>query len=161
MTNEETIENLMTIKNIYTWSSGADEALDIAIQILKATQSVSEKCKDCVEFTECADLLNMPLGHSCEDCISRKALLDYIDKMPSELTSDGRRMVRRRTLEEYISDTLPSVTPQPKVGRWEISTTETLDGQGLFECTICGYLVFTRIGNHYCPNCGAKMGEIE
>lgn len=48
----------------------------------------------------------------CEDCISRKEVLKYIDKMPSELTSDGRRMIRRRTLEEYISDTLPSVTPQ-------------------------------------------------
>ena len=40
-----------------------------------------------------------------EDCISRQAVLDYIDKMPSELTTDGRRMIRRRTLEEYISDT--------------------------------------------------------
>ena len=52
----------------------------------------------------------------CEDAISRQAVLDYIDKMPSELTSDGRRMVRRRTLEEYISDTLPPVNPQAKVG---------------------------------------------
>lgn len=54
--------------------------------------------------------------HPCEDCISRKEVLDYLDKMPSELTSDGRRMVRRRTLEEYISDTLPPVTPQQT--RW-------------------------------------------
>ena len=48
----------------------------------------------------------------CEDAISRQDVLDYIDKMPSELTADGRRMIRRRTLEEYISDTLPSVNPQ-------------------------------------------------
>ena len=46
------------------------------------------------------------------DLVSRQAVLDYIDKMPSELTADGRRMIRRRTLEEYISDTLPSVNPQ-------------------------------------------------
>jgi len=52
----------------------------------------------------------------CEDCISRKEVLEYLDKMPIELTSDGRIMVRRRTLEEYISDTLPSVTPQQ--ARW-------------------------------------------
>ena len=48
----------------------------------------------------------------CKDCISRKEVLKYIDKMPSELTSDGRRMIRRRTLEEYIADTMPSVTPR-------------------------------------------------
>ena len=42
----------------------------------------------------------------CEDTISRQAVLDYLRKMPSKVTSDGRRMVRRRTLEEYISDTL-------------------------------------------------------
>lgn len=46
---------------------------------------------------------------------------------------------------------------QPKKGKWEISTTETLDGQGLYECSVCGHLVFTPICNNYCPNCGADM----
>lgn len=85
MTNEETIENLMTIKNIYIWSSGADEALDIAIQVLKATQSVSEKCKGCVEFTECADLLNMPLGHSCEDCFTDDEKRMFLTSLAREM----------------------------------------------------------------------------
>lgn len=53
---------------------------------------------------------------SCDDAISKQAVLAYIDKMPSELTADGRRMIRKRTLEEYISDTLPSITPEPKIG---------------------------------------------
>ena len=47
-----------------------------------------------------------------DDLISRQAVLDYIDTMPSELTSDGRRMVRRIRLTEYIADTLPSAQPE-------------------------------------------------
>lgn len=42
------------------------------------------------------------------DLISRQDVLDYIDTMPSELTEDGRRMVRRSMLTDYIADTLPS-----------------------------------------------------
>lgn len=48
------------------------------------------------------------------DLISRQDVLDYIDTMPSELTSDGRRMVRRIRLTKYIADTLPSAEPDPK-----------------------------------------------
>lgn len=43
------------------------------------------------------------------DLINRQDVLDYIDNMPSELTSDGRRMIRRSMLTAYITDTLPSV----------------------------------------------------
>lgn len=35
MTNEQAIENIQTIKELYTWSSGADEALEMAIQALQ------------------------------------------------------------------------------------------------------------------------------
>lgn len=94
----------------------------------------------------------------CGDCISRQAVLDYLDKMPSELTTDGRRMVRRRTLEEYISDTLPSVTPQPKSGHWIAVT----NGRGGHECSLCHeYASSYKDGDErltkYCPSCGAKM----
>ena len=41
------------------------------------------------------------------DLISRQDVLDYIDTMPSELTSDGRRMIRRIRLTEYI-ESMPS-----------------------------------------------------
>lgn len=46
-----------------------------------------------------------------DDLISRQAVLDYIDNMPSELTADGRRMIRRIRLTEYIQDSLPSAQP--------------------------------------------------
>ena len=35
MDNKQAIENLQTIKEKYTWSSGADEALDMAVQALQ------------------------------------------------------------------------------------------------------------------------------
>lgn len=80
----------------------------------KLRNSVSTELEgDIAAFDMAIDALKT---EPCEDAISRQAVLDYIDKMPSELTSDGRRMVRRRTLEEYISDTLPPVNPQAKVG---------------------------------------------
>lgn len=94
----------------------------------------------------------------CSDAISRQAVLDYIDEMPSELTADGRRMIRRRTLEEYISDTLPPVTPQPKTGHWEWLTEDK------YRCSNCYHE--TRVDEcmnkpmyDYCPFCGAKMFE--
>ena len=91
----------------------------------EAIKKIKSLCHGCVEFPHCVNTdpdcfkaLEMAIKaleqEPCEDCISRQAVLDYIDKMPSELTTDGRRMIRRITLGEYISDTLPSVTPKPK-----------------------------------------------
>ena len=45
------------------------------------------------------------------DLISRQAVLNYIDNMPSELTADGRRMIRKVLLMEYIQNSLPSAQP--------------------------------------------------
>lgn len=90
----------------------------------------------------------------CEDAISRQAVLDYIDKMPNELTADGRRMIRRRTLEEYISDTLPPVTPTQKYGKW--IDREMYDADR-WKCSECGRT--EQYKENYCPNCGACMVE--
>lgn len=114
------------------------------------------------------EALNMAIEaleqESCEDAISRQAVLDYIDEMPSELTADGRRMIRRRTLEEYISDTLPPVQPKQRVGMW--IEEEDFFGDIGYKCSICNE-VFTTIEYepndstmNYCPNCGAKMQEV-
>lgn len=92
------------------------------------------------------------IGNPCEDCISRKAVLDYIDKMPSELASDGRRMIRRISLEEYISDTLPSVAP--KMGHW-INADDEYPFNAI--CSSCNRL--NRLYGNYCKHCGAKMVE--
>ena len=82
-------------------------------------KELPDSCMECEFHKSCNTYLTakdcpMQGVAVCEDAISRQAVLDYLDKMPSELTSDGRRMVRRRTLEKYISDTLPSVQPKQK-----------------------------------------------
>lgn len=49
--------------------------------------------------------------------IEREEVLDYIDHMPSELTSDGRRMIRRIRLTEYITDCIPAADVREDVIR--------------------------------------------
>ncbi len=92
----------------------------------------------------------------CDDAISRQAVLDYIDEMPSDLTADGRRMIRRRTLEEYISDTLPPVTPQPKTGHW-ILIDKAHEHAHCSECDYGNVDLLDGRPHNYCPNCGARM----
>lgn len=38
------------------------------------------------------------------DLISREAVANYVDNMPSELTEDGRRMIRGIRIKEFIAD---------------------------------------------------------
>ena len=91
-----------------------------------------------------------------DDLISRHEVLDYIDKMPSELNQYGHRMIRRIRLTEYISDTLPSVQQAQKVGK-------LLDSGSGVECSECGewyshgYLSKSVI--KYCSNCGCRITE--
>ena len=50
MTTEQAIRNLQDIKSMYTWSSGADEALDLAIEALITVNSPSLTLKRLGEF---------------------------------------------------------------------------------------------------------------
>ena len=68
------------------------------------------------------------------DLIRRQDVLDYIDTMPSELTSDGRRMVRRIMLTEYIADTLPSAEAE------------------IIHCKDCKYYRRLTGNNNYCDH---------
>lgn len=86
----------------------------------------------------------------CEDCISRQAVIDAM----FGLCDDGEN-----PHIDAIADTIeriPSVTPQPKTGRW----IEHFNESGKwYECDQC----HTDWGGsvNYCPNCGARMAESE
>ena len=97
----------------------------------------------------------------CEDAISRKEVLEYIDKMPSKLTPDGRRMIRRITLEKFIAVTLPPVTPQSKTGHWIDIMVGDMPAQACDQCNTFYPLAYTGGGHKYCPNCGIKMESEE
>ena len=112
-------------------------------------------------FVKIADIKELPsvtprrdLAETSQDCISRQAVLEYIDKMPSELTADGRRVIRRRRLEEYISDTLPPVILQRPKGKW--IEHEIRDTCRWLTCSVCEYEWINKKEN-FCPNCGAEM----
>ena len=88
---------------------------------------------------------------SSEDCISReKAIKQCGFGMTSLLIADCLLK-------------LPSVTPQPKIGRW--IEQEGFDGDEYYDCSECGESFCLRDGTptdnmyNYCPNCGAKMRE--
>jgi len=58
--------------------------------------------------------------------------------------------------------TLPSVTPQPKIGKW-IDDGWYAEGHSehAYRCSKCDKNYIGYVGEHkYCPNCGAKM-EVE
>ena len=65
MTTEQAIRNLQDIKSMYTWSSGADEALDLAIEALITVNSPSLTLKRLGEF--CTEVMANATENN--DCI--------------------------------------------------------------------------------------------
>ena len=95
----------------------------------------------------------------CEDCISRKALLDKAWDVPY----DGKyiQVVDVGDIEE-----LPSVTPARKKGEW---CKQNDDYNDWYECSECGYgsegeMQYSSeydVRTNYCPHCGCKMESRE
>lgn len=83
----------------------------------------------------------------CEDCISRKALLDKKWDVPY----DGKYI---QVVDVGDIKELPSVTPIRPKGHWiNIDATHS-------KCDRCG-AVFEIVSANYCPNCGCKMESKE
>lgn len=119
----------------------------IGCNLIKANDEESTKYNQ-----ESIEALNMAIKalkqEPSEDCISReqaiKATYGFerytgIDEAPYEYA-------------ESILRDLPPVIPQPKMGHW-------IDEFGGCECSECGCLEAGY--SDYCPNCGAKMQEVE
>lgn len=69
---------------------------------------------------------------------------------------------------EHPVDDVPAADVQPvRHGRWDEESPDCLDGDSVYVCSVCGetwtLIEGTPLDNnmHYCPNCGAKMGEEE
>jgi len=85
----------------------------------------------------------------CEEAISRAEILDELNRL-------GRNAFKDDTdYDNFFAfvDSLSPVTPQQKTGHWIYKTTE-----GQF-CSICDGQSVWKF--NYCPNCGAKMKEVE
>lgn len=111
-------------------------------------QGMSEELK--IIQNEVLAKMNAP--QPCGDCISREKALQIIrawfdrEATPSDLKNE---------IEQ-----LPPVTPQPKIGRW---IEHIHNGMHYIECPKCSswFLRMYLTRNSYCPNCGAKMQEVE
>lgn len=106
---------------------------------------------------------------TCEDAISRQAAIDCLN---ADFTIDGKENME--TVVDYITGAfkqikaLPSVTPQPKMGKWINKYAEDACGErySYWACSECGRDVGFNLANiedvlsdyPYC-HCGAKMVE--
>lgn len=97
----------------------------------------------------------------CEDTISRQAAIDAI----YGCYIGGKEAIKKAPINDLYADGLaeavdavwdmPSVQPTRPAGKWIDIGDEGL----VFKCSLCGDK--NTIESHYCPNCGAKMEEIE
>lgn len=92
----------------------------------------------------------------CEDAISRAAILAMIEVI-ADCAANGHGFDYPKW-KKYV-ESLSSVTPKPKTGRW-ISEVEDWRNQITWvKCSECGF--DSSVSYSYCPSCGAKMEESE
>lgn len=122
-----------------------------AIQRLKTTDACDS------ELCEALDMAIKALEQEPTDAISRQAVFDVIER--EQFKGDAISEIEK----------LPSVSPQPKMGRWKAFTHSAYHGNDedgepiwrevtVYHCNLCNRR--TVIKEKYCPNCGAKMSEI-
>lgn len=105
----------------------------------------------------------------CDDTISRKAAIDAIIKIEQDdIEQYGCKIPEgfdSSPAIEALND-LPPAIPQPKIGHWVNKSRRS--GCGILfvasECTCCGMKTPFNCDEflyRYCPNCGAKMVELQ
>lgn len=141
--------------------------IDEAIKRLKLTDACD------IELCEALDMAIKALEQEqCEDCISREAVENVIKYAEINFTvnSDIDFTKHKREVQEIVNGIvdaqikalrdLPSVTPQPKMGRWIDIMVGDMPAQACDQCNTFYPLAYTGGGHKYCPNCGAKMQEV-
>lgn len=128
---------------------------EVKIYIGELKMYANSKGWDKEYLTACDIVTNALEQESCEDAISRQAVLDEMYK----------RKANNDAITAGFIKNLPSVTSQPKMGQW--IKKDRWDGEVDYDCSICGD-GWTTIdgepwnnGMNYCPNCGAKMQEVK
>ena len=147
---------LKKIKNAsFVGSDGLDyvetlQALDALKDAIGVTLHVTKISKHCSDFSDLDEVIE------CEDAVSREAVYEA-------MVEKGQHSHRYRLGETWelngteireALDTVPSVTPKRKTGRW-------LDGyQYGYKCSECGAYLEIDCGDvemNFCPNCNADM----
>ena len=128
-----------------------EKAIEFGKIFLKTIEN--EKGSATYEFVEMA--IKALDQEPCEDAISRQAVLEQIYNWSKD------EFLRVTNPFDYLRkriNSIPSVTPQPKIGHW-IEEFNDLEGEVRFTCSSCGkYQLF---GTDYCYNCGCRMEGVE
>ena len=114
-----------------------------------------------IEAMEEACRMGVSERKSCEDAISRRAVLNTLDKIDSVLDEDRTLETYKELLVACYND-LPPVTPARKKGKWINKSHKSGCGItfAISKCTCCGKNTFfdcDELLYRYCPNCGAEM----
>ena len=136
-----------------------------------AVKTLEEQSTKRIEYGTDGNAYKMSISNgkefeSCDDCISRQAVLDLIVANHTEL--NGVNVVMYSPLCKDIKQ-LPSVTPQPKMGHWIEGQTDNPNIHNIL-CSCCfeGYpskghanSQYTKEKYRWCPNCGCRMKGVE
>ena len=138
---------------------------DSALKALCYACSVHQnggKCSKCNSYNAISDLSSVaPSKPTCDDAVSREAVLNTLDTMDKALDEDRTVEAYKELLKESYKELLP-VTPKQRSGKWvEVDT-------NIYSCSKCNHC-FTIVPEDnnisqfiFCPNCRAKMeGEDE
>ena len=116
-----------------------------AIEQLKLILETGVADADVLLYTEDYEAIDYAINSltqkPCEDFISRQAAIDALYALCDTGTSLKENPWRDNPHIDAIIDTiddLPSVTPQPKTGRW--ITQDIHNCHTDFKCSECGYL---------------------
>ena len=100
---------------------------------------------------------------SCEDAISRQAVLDAISKIGT--FKSGVKEVQAVAECLRAVEALPPVTAKPKTGHW--IEEDMFDGDMAYRCSECDELFWIECGTpkdneyNFCPKCGVNMESEE
>jgi len=124
-------------------------------KVLKLQTYKMFKDEDTV-YVERDDILELLEQEPCEDCISRQAVLDCQHFIYDETGEELEVICAENVLN------LPSVTPQPKMGRWVDTESDEFEHHHVYQCSNCKQYELIEYPEYvsrfkYCPNCGAKM----
>jgi len=128
MTREEMLNHL-EIMSSYPEYPGDGEALDMAIEALKA--------------------------QPCEDCVSREAFKCEVERIASEEEKEDKRWTAGLRYSLTILNNLSSVTPARKQGKW-IDDKCSVCGKGI-EDLISSPEWYRNEEPNFCPYCGADV----
>lgn len=103
----------------------------------------------CRFLTNYMEILEKQMQQPCEDCISRQAVLEYIEGSEAELGHSSENELVCQDILDF-----PPVTPQPKIGHW---IRKIVAGCFVWGCNQCGWQ--QRFATNFCPDCGTRMDE--